>query len=108
MDECTVSQYKAYANNLVGIWFNEVQGEVLVFAFLFDYTQQSDLLILDKGSRVDASYSIHNMEDGDWFLVIWNEEDNKTMFYHIEFLSPDILIITCNSKMEVKVFERKI
>jgi hypothetical protein len=108
MDEFTASQYKAYANNIVGIWFNEVPDEVLVFSFLFDYTQQSDLLILNKGSRVSASYSIHNMQDGDWFLVIWNEEENKTMFYHLELLSPDIMIITCNSKMELKVYERKI
>jgi hypothetical protein len=108
MDNLTADKYKTYANNIVGTWYNDESDEIMTFSFLYDLTQQSDLLILDKGICENASYSIHDMSDGDWFLVIWNEEVNKTMFYHLEFLSPDVLIITCSSKMEVKIYQRRI
>ena len=108
MDNLTADKYKTYANNIVGTWYNDESDEIMTFSFLYDLTQQSDLLILDKDICVNTSYSIHDMSDGDWFLVIWNEELNKTMFYHLEFLSPDVLIITCSSKMEVKIYQRKI
>ena len=108
MDNLTANKYKTYANNIVGVWYNDEPDEIMIFSFLEDLNQQSDLRIIDNGIRINASYSIQDMSDGDWFLVIWNEEANKTMFYHIEFLSPDVLIITCSNKMEVKIFQRKI
>jgi len=108
MDNLSATTYKTHANNIVGIWYNEEPDEVMVFSFLYDFNQHSDLLIIDKGIRINTTYSIYNMEDGDWFLVIWDEEVNKTMFYHLEFLSPDIMIITCSSNMEVKIYQRKI
>jgi hypothetical protein len=108
MDNLTVDKYKTYANDIVGIWYYDESDEVMIFSFLDDLTQQSDLRIIDKDIRINASYCIQDMWDGDWFLVIWNEEVNKTIFYHLEFLSPDILIITCCNNLVVKIYQRKI
>ena len=98
---------KAYANNIVGTWYNELPDEILVFSFLYDYTQQSDLLIIDKDVHIEATYNILNMPDEKWLLVIWNEQTNKVIFYYIELLSPDILVLS-DKKMEYKVYQRKV
>jgi hypothetical protein len=107
MDNTTATQYKSYANYIVGMWFNEVCDEVLVFSLLYDLTQQSDLVILNNGIRTEVNFSILDTPESEWLLIIWNDQINEITFYFIELLSPDILVLS-NSKKECKVYQRKI
>jgi len=107
MDSLTTDQYKTYANNIVGTWYNEMPGEVLVFSFLYDYTQQSDLLIIDKGVSTETTYCIQNTPGSEWLLIIWDEQTNKTIFYHIDVLSPDMLVLK-NKEQDSKIYLRDV
>jgi hypothetical protein len=107
MDNITVAQYKSYANKIVGTWYNESPEEVLVFSFIYDFTQQSDLLIVDKSIRKEVAYNILNTPEDEWLLFIWDDHANEIMFHYIELLSPDVMVLT-NNKMEYKVYQRKV
>ena len=107
MDNITVAQYKSYANQIVGTWYNEFPDEVLVFSFIYDFTQQSDLLMVDKSIRKEVTYNILNTPEDEWLLFIWDDPANEITFHYIELLSSDILVLA-NSKMEYKVFQRKV
>jgi hypothetical protein len=107
MNNITTVQYKTHANNIVGTWYNETSDEVLVFSFLYNYAQTSDLLISGEARRAETTYSIKKERNGDWILLVWDEQENKTAFYHIEVLSPDILVLT-TQEYELKVYMRKI
>ena len=107
MDNITVAQYKSYANKIVGTWYNESPEEVLVFSFIYDFTQQSDLLIMDKSIRMEVTYNILNTPEDEWVLFIWDDHANEITFYYIELLDPDVLVLS-NNKMEYKVYQRKV
>ena len=103
MDDSTSTQYKIYANNIVGTWYNENPGEVLVFTFLYNYAEQSDLLIMDKGILTETTYCIQNTPGSEWILIIWNEHINKATFYYIDALSTDMLVLK-NTAHELKIY----
>ena len=107
MDNTTVAQYKTYANKIVGTWYNEFPDEVLVFSFVYDFTQQSDLIIIDKSISMEVTYNILNTPEDEWLLFIWGDHANEIMFYYIELLSSDVMVLS-NNKMEHKVYQRKI
>jgi len=107
MDNVTVAQYKSYANQIVGTWYNEFPDEVLVFSFIYDFTQQSDLLMVDKSNRKEVTYNLLNTPEDEWLLFIWDDHANDITFHYIELLSPDILVLA-NSKREYKVYQRKV
>ena len=107
MDNITVAQYKSYANKIVGTWYNESSEEVLVFSFIYDFTQQSDLLIADKNIRKEVTYNILSTPEDEWVLFIWDDHANEITFYYIELLCPDVLVLS-NNKMEYKVYQRKV
>ena len=103
MDNITSTRYKTYANNIVGTWYNENPGEILVFSFLYNYTEQSDLLIMDKGILTETTYCIQNTPGSEWILIIWNEQINKAIFYYIDALSQDMLVLK-NTEHELKIY----
>jgi hypothetical protein len=103
MDDITTTRYIDYANNIVGTWHNEIPGEVLVFSFLYDYSQQSDLLIIDKGILTETTYCIQNTPGSEWILIIWNEQVNKAAFYYIDALCQDMLVLK-NTEHELKIY----
>jgi hypothetical protein len=107
MDNITVAQYKSCANKIVGTWYNEFPDEVLVFSFIYDFTQQSDLLIADKNIRKEVTYNILSTPEDEWVLFIWDDHANEITFYYIELLSSDVLVLS-NNKMEYKVYQRKV
>ena len=107
MDNITGAQYKTYANTIVGTWYNEFPDEVLVFSFIYDFTQQSDLLIVDENARKEVTYNILNTPEDEWLLFIWDDHVNEITFHYIELLSPDVLVLS-NNKMEYKVYQRKV
>jgi hypothetical protein len=45
--------------------------------------------------------------ENDWLLVVWNKRENKTAFYHIKLLNPDMLVLLTRNH-QVKVYSRKI
>jgi hypothetical protein len=64
MDESKMEQYRTYADNIMGTWYNKMREEMLVFSFLYGYTKQSDVLITEGGIHREATYSIQNgLED---------------------------------------------
>jgi len=93
MSNLTTAQYKAYANDIVGFWYNEEPDGVLVFSFLCDYTQQSDLLIISNSIPFETTYSIKTTSEEKWILEICNEQNNKTVFYFIEVLNARIMAL---------------
>ena len=107
MDTITVAQYKSFANAIVGTWYNEFPDEVMVFSFIYDFTQQSDLLIVDESIRKEVTYNILNTPEDEWLLFIWDDHTNEITFYYIELLCPDLLVLL-NSKKEYKVYQRKV
>ena len=107
MDNITVAQYKSYANKIVGTWYNESPDEVLVFSFIYDFTQQSDLLIANKRIRKEVTYNILSTPEDEWLLFIWDDHANEITFHYIELLSSDVLVLS-NNKMEYKVYQRKV
>jgi len=107
MNDFTIAQYLAYANYIAGTWYSEIPDEMLVFSFLYDYMQESDMLIKEGNNCLETTYSIQNVLENDWLLVVWNKRENKTAFYHIKLLNPDMLVLLTRNH-QVKVYSRKI
>ena len=107
MNNITTTQYKTHANNIVGTWYNETSDEVLVFSFLYNYDEAAEVVISGEDRSAETTYSIKKERNGDWILLVGDEQKKKTAFYHIEVLSPDILVLT-TQEYDLKVYLRKI
>jgi hypothetical protein len=107
MDQTTIALYKANANHIVGTWHSEHINEILVFSFLYDYTNTADLLIINGSNYIKTAYRLEVRTGHGWTLLIWNEKLLTAETYSIVQLSSDVLVIK-GFKEKPRIYSRKI
>ena len=100
-------QYKEYANNIVGTWYNRIPDEILTFSFLHDLTSEAELLTILHGQTTRATYNFILTFDNQWYLQIWSTEGKKNGVYRVEILTANILTVKSNEN-KVATYHRKI
>ncbi len=108
MSDVPVSfQYKVYANNIVGTWYNRMPNETLIFSFLNDVTDEAELLTHQNGAVHKSTYNLIFAFDNYWYLQIWSKEGKKNNVYRIEILTASILTVS-NRDNKVATYQRKV
>jgi hypothetical protein len=100
-------QYKEYANNIVGLWYNRIPDEILTFSFLTDLTEEADMQTLLDGECTRATYNLTNTFSNQWYLQIWSTEGKKNGVYRIEILTTNMLTVS-NQENKITTYHRKV
>ncbi len=103
----TSIQYKEYANNIVGMWYNRIPDEILRFSFLDDLINGAELLTILYGEYTRATYNLIITTNNQWHLQIWGTEGKKNGVYRIEILTANILTVI-NMENKVTTYHRKV
>ena len=106
-DKPIIIQYKEYANKIVGVWYNRIPDEVLVFSFLNDLTETAQLLTNQKGVLNKATYNLMLDLDNQWYLQIWSKEGKKNGVYRVEILTDSMLTVS-SMENEIATYQRKV
>jgi len=100
-------QYKEYANNIVGLWYNRIPDEIIIFSFLTDLTEEADMQTLLDGECTKATYNLTNTYDNQWYLQIWSTEGKRNGVYRIEILTTNVLTVS-NQENKITTYHRKV
>src|SRR5207237_8904116 len=100
-----IEQYKEYANCIVGTWYNEKPGEVLIFYLLENIAQEASLITVNNNVETKATYSIFMDADEHWYLQTYTGGKRSTK-YCILVLSPNVMALAENEN-NLNIYMRK-
>ena len=107
MNKPVSDQYKKYANNIIGTWYNRIPDEVLTFSFLNNLTEEADLLTMVNGNSTKATYNLTITFDNQWYLQIWSTEGKKNGVYRIEILTASMMTLS-SKENKITTYQRKV
>ena len=105
-NQTVIEQYKEYANCIVGTWYNEKPGEVLIFYLLENIAQEASLITVNNNVETKATYSIFMDADEHWYLQTYTGGKRSTK-YCILVLSPNVMALAENEN-NLNIYMRKV